>query len=342
MSIVDILIMVAVGAAVTAGATYALIPLLKKLHAGQNIREEGPESHKKKAGTPSMGGFAIIIGTIAAMFIHHQIYNSSVSIIIIGFLLFALVGFMDDYLKVVKHQNEGLKVLPKFGLQFLISLGLSLYIAYGSGVGTLVFIPFAKTYVDFGIWFVPFLVFTFLAMVNAVNFTDGLDGLASSVTAIVCVTMMLTALATANSSAWKFLESGSDVASQMYFDVMDAGQFYMALLGACLGFLVFNHYPAKVFMGDTGSLALGGGITCAAVVMKTELILPIVGLIYVLEVLSVIIQVLYFKKTGGKRIFRMTPLHHHYQEGGMKETSVVAMFCAVTAVMCVIGYFAVV
>ncbi|MCI2062269.1 MAG: phospho-N-acetylmuramoyl-pentapeptide-transferase [Eubacteriaceae bacterium] len=342
MTFSTICIMALIGLVLGAVLTYFLIPLLKKMHTGQKIREEGPESHFKKAGTPSMGGIAIIAAAIIAMFVYHSIYNSNIAVIIAGFLLFALVGFCDDYLKVIKHQNEGLKVKPKFALQFIIALALSVYIAKFSGIGTQVFIPFAKEYVDFGIWFIPFLVFTFLAMVNAVNFTDGLDGLAAGTTAIVCFTMAIIAMATANSAAWNFLNISPADASQAFFDVTDAGQFYAALLGACLGFLVLNHYPAKVFMGDTGSLALGGGITVAAVVMKMELILPIVGLIYVLEVVSVIMQVCYFKATGGKRIFRMTPLHHHFQEGGMKETKVVIMFWLVTFVCCIIGYAAVV
>lgn len=330
-------IMVLIGFAATALITYLIIPLLKKLHTGQNIREEGPQSHMAKAGTPSMGGFAFIIGTLIAMFVVHQVYNSNVAIIIAGFVLFALIGFCDDYLKVVKHQNEGLKVVPKFGMQFVVALAMAIYIAKFSGIGTQVFIPFAKVYVDFGGWFIPFIVFTLLAMVNAVNFTDGLDGLAAGTTAIVSLCMCTVAMATAASAAWEMINVSADSAAQAYTNMTDGGQFYAALLGACLGFLVFNHFPAKVFMGDTGSLALGGGITAAAIVMKMELLLPIVGLIYVLEVVSVIMQVCYFKATHGKRIFRMTPLHHHFQEGGMKETRVVYMFWTITLICCIIG-----
>ena len=312
-------VLCAAGAAfvVAAVLTRILIPYLRKW-AGQNIREEGPKAHLSKQGTPSMGGIAIVaailVGSAFGGFFGHAMI-----IMDIGMLIFAAVGFLDDYLKVIKKENEGLKVKPKFAFQFIGALAIAVYIAYFSGFGTGMYIPFFKVTVDLGIWYVPFIVFTILAMVNAVNLTDGLDGLASGTTAIVSFFLMLVAV--------KAGAAGS------------VG-FCAAILGACLGFLVWNHHPAKVFMGDTGSLALGGAVTMAAVAMGMELFLPLMGLIYVAEALSVIIQVLYFKKTGGKRFFRMAPLHHHFELGGMKETKVALLFWTLTLLFCLIGFFA--
>ena len=306
--------------------TGKLIPWLKNKQMGQNIREEGPEAHKAKAGTPSMGGiaiiFAVVIATVAGIVAYRlmpsagAVVMQDAMVILAGFILFGLIGFLDDYLKVIKKENEGLKVLPKFGAQFVISLGLSLYMVYATPNGSEVYIPIYGQTVDFGMWYIPFIVFTMLAMVNAVNLTDGLDGLASSVTVIVSATLCSMAVT---------------------FHAVASELFTAALIGGCLGFLVFNKNPAKVFMGDTGSLALGGGITVAAIVMKLELLLPVIGIVYVMEVLSVCIQVSYFKITHGKRVFRMTPLHHHFELGGMKETRVVLLFSLITVAACVIG-----
>ena len=231
-----------------------------------------------------------------------------------GLLLFAFIGFMDDYLKIVKKENEGFKVKPKFALQFIGATVFALYI--GNIAGTQVFIPFLKEFVDFGVFYYPFIIFTILAMVNAVNLTDGLDGLAAGTTAIVSAFMAILAV--------------------VYTFVPESG-FYAAVCGACLGFLVFNHHPAKVFMGDTGSLALGGAVTIAAICMKMEFLLPIIGLVYVMEAFSVVLQVGYFKATHGKRIFRMAPLHHHFELGGMKETRIVLMFWSITLVCGLLG-----
>ena len=314
---ISILCVVAAAFVVSAVLTRILIPNLRKW-AGQNIREDGPKAHLSKQGTPSMGGIAIVaailVGSACGGFFGHAMI-----VMDIGMLIFAVVGFLDDYLKIIKKENEGFKVKPKFAVQFIGALVIAVYIAYFSGFGTGMYIPFFKVTVDLGIWYVPFIVFTILAMVNAVNLTDGLDGLASGTTAIVSLFLMLV--------AFKAGASGSI-------------GFCAAIFGACLGFLVWNHHPAKVFMGDTGSLALGGAVTMAAVAMGMELFLPLMGLIYVAEALSVIIQVLYFKKTGGKRFFRMAPLHHHFELGGMKETRVALLFWALTLVFCLIGYFA--
>lgn len=318
-------ISVAVAGAVVMILTRPLIPYLRRV-AGQNIREEGPEAHQTKQGTPSMGGIAMVIAIVAASFV--ALFGTGlwqeVLLLDAGLLLFTLVGFLDDYLKIVKKENEGLKVKPKFAIQFLGAIALAVYIGYFSGIGTDIYIPFAKVYIDLGGWYIPFIVFTILAMVNAVNLTDGLDGLAAGTTAIVSAALALVAT--------NLITSLTDSDSVIVF--------LGAIFGACLFFLYYNHHPARIFMGDTGSLALGGGITVAAIAMKMELLLPIMGLVYVLEALSVILQVLYFKKTGGKRLFRMAPLHHHFELGGMKETRVVLLFWGVTFLCCVVGYLA--
>ncbi len=297
--------------------TSLLIPVLLHKQTGQNIRAEGPLSHQKKAGTPSMGGIAIIGATIVSAAIGGFVSMDS-AVIAAGFLLFALIGFLDDRLKVIKHENLGLRAWQKFGMQFLLAVLFAVYMAYFSDKGTSVFVPFVNEYYDFGIWYIPFIIFTILSMVNAVNLTDGLDGLAAGVTAIVALCMAAVAV---------------------YIGADSPGCFFAALMGGCLGFLFYNRYPAKVFMGDTGSLALGGGIAVAAIVMKMELLLPVAGFVYVLEALSVVLQVTYFKVTGGKRIFRMAPLHHHLEMGGMKETKVVIIFWLLTFICCALVMF---
>ena len=295
------------------------IPVLKK-KAGQNIREDGPESHLSKAGTPSMGGISIIIAaavtSAAATGILRNGSEPETVIIIVVFVGFGLIGVIDDYLKVIKKNNLGLRAYQKFGLQTILSILLAVYLAGYTLGSTLVYIPIADIYVDFGIWYIPFVVFVMLAMTNAVNLTDGLDGLASGVTAFVSLFFT--------------------VAGMMY-GIVSGEYFCAALCGACLGFLVFNRHPAKVFMGDTGSLALGGGLAAAAIVMKLELMLPIVGLLYVIEALSVIIQVAYFKISGGKRIFKMAPIHHHFEKSGFSEVQVVIAFWLFSIICCIVG-----
>ena len=287
--------------------------------AGQNIREDGPQSHLSKAGTPSMGGIAIIISAVAATLIAGLVWGGSVSdmlVILFVFLGFGFIGFFDDYLKVIKKNNLGLRAYQKFGLQIVISVALAVFLANYSQGSTNVYIPIADVYVDFGIWYIPFIVFVVLAMTNAVNLTDGLDGLASGVTALVTL----------------FFSVGG-----LTYGIASGTYFCAAVCGGCLGFLVFNKNPAKIFMGDTGSLALGGGLAAAAIVMKMELLLPIVGLIYVIEALSVVLQVGYFKLTKGKRIFKMAPIHHHFEKCGFKEVHVVIAFWIFTVICCVIG-----
>lgn len=296
------------------------IPVLKR-KAGQNIREDGPQSHLSKEGTPSMGGIAIIIAasltTIGAA-VMGKIDGLGCAIILLVFVGFGLIGFFDDYLKVIKKNNLGLRAYQKFGLQTILSVILAVYLANYTEGSTSVYIPFADIYVNFGIWYIPFVVFVVLAMTNAVNLTDGLDGLASGVTAFISLFFAVAGFT---------------------YGIVTGAYFCSAMCGACLGFLVFNRNPAKVFMGDTGSLALGGGLAAAAILMKLELLLPIVGLLYVIEALSVVLQVGYFKISGGKRIFKMAPIHHHFEKCGFSEVQVVAGFWIFTVLCCIAGFF---
>ena len=298
--------------------TPVLIPYLRRMKAGQSIREEGPQSHQVKAGTPTMGGIAIIAAVIIASLVGGPV-NGDLLIALAAFAAYGALGFLDDFVKVKMKRNLGLTALQKLLLQILIAVILAIYQAKMSETGTAVFIPFFNVHWDLGWAYVPFVAFVVVAMTNAVNLTDGLDGLAAGVTMIVALFLTL-------------------VGFTFGFPEMTA--FSAAILGACLGFLFFNRHPAKVFMGDTGSLALGGGIAAAAIMMNIELIIPLAGGVYVAEVLSVILQVVYFKLTHGKRLFKMSPLHHHFELCGWKETKVVAVFWTVTAVLCTVSFLA--
>lgn len=318
MSYINIGIVIITAFIISVVLTKLEIPILRA-KAGQNIREDGPESHLSKAGTPSMGGIAIIIGAIVAAAGAGLIWGENPSdllIILFVFIGFGLIGFFDDYLKVIKKNNLGLRAYQKFGLQIIISVALAVYLANYSDGSTYVYIPVADIYVDFGIWYIPFIVFVMLAMTNAVNLTDGLDGLASGATALVTLFFSVVG---------------------MTYGLAAGSYFCAAVCGGCLGFLVFNKNPAKIFMGDTGSLALGGGLAAAAIVMKMELLLPVAGLLYVIEALSVVLQVGYFKLTKGKRLFKMAPIHHHFEKCGFKEIQVVVAFWIFTVICCVIG-----
>ena len=325
---IAILIIAAISFVIAVVITKMEIPFLRR-KAGQNIREEGLKSHYSKAGTPSMGGISIIIATCVSALIGlalaHDARIVSLLIILLVFVGFGFVGFLDDYLKVIKKQNEGFKVKPNFAVQMIIAIAFGVIFRMISDQGSLVYIPGFDTYVDFGILYVPFIVFAVLAMTNAVNLTDGLDGLAGGVTALVAAAFVIAGL------------TFSRMPNGIMSDQIPGIVFFAALCGGCLGFLVFNKNPAKIFMGDTGSLALGGGVAAAAIVMKLELLLLIIGLLYVIEALSVVMQVGYFKMTHGKRIFKMAPIHHHFEMCGMKETQVVKMFWAFTALCSIIG-----
>lgn len=322
MEILEMIIVIAIAFVIAVIITKCEIPVLRR-KAGQNIREEGLESHYSKAGVPSMGGISFIVAACIASLIAAAAFDGSIVhtvAILIVFVGFGLVGFFDDYLKVIKKQNEGLKAKQKFGLQIIISVIFAVLYTTVSDFGMRIYIPVADIFVDIGVFYYLFIIFVVLAMTNAVNLTDGLDGLASGVTALVSLF---------------FAIAGSIVASR-YFAVDSAEiYFFASLCGGCLGFLVFNKNPAKVFMGDTGSLALGGGIAAAAIVMKLELLLLVAGLLYVIEALSVVMQVSYFKATHGKRIFKMAPIHHHFELCGFSERQVVVSFWLFTFVCCI-------
>lgn len=290
-----------------------LIPYLHKLKFGQSIRECGPASHMKKSGTPTMGGLMMLTALIIAL-----LWGQFTPHVIIALVLtvgHAVIGFIDDYIKVVMKRNLGLTAKQKFLLQFILA-GAYVYFAETHIHNTELWVPFVNMTVDLG-W--GYYVLAFLLLVgttNAVNLTDGLDGLVSFVS--LPVTMVFAFIA--------YMQG-----------MLDLCGFSLGLTGACLGFLLFNRHPAQVFMGDTGSLALGGAVAAMALLTHTELLLVIVGGIYVAEALSVIIQVTYFRFSGGKRIFRMAPLHHHFELGGWKEVKVVRVFTLVSCVLSILG-----
>ena len=299
---------------VCALCTLILLPQLKKLKAGQSIREEGPQSHMAKSGTPTMGGIAIFCA-VAMATASGVGFDRDLIVILVGFLLFAILGFLDDFIKVRKKQNLGLTAAQKLLFQIGIALAASFYYFKTMPNSTQIYIPFVDLTFDMGIFFLPFAAFVVVAMANSVNLTDGLDGLAAGTSAIFALAFGVICL--------------------KIFAYTSAA-FFFAVLGACLGFLLFNRNPAKIFMGDTGSLALGGGMAIATLGTGTELFLPIVGLVFVLETLSVIIQVASFKLRE-KRVFKMAPIHHHFELCGLNEKKVVQIFYLFTTVCAAIG-----
>ena len=328
MDIVTICIILAVAAFVVALiAGKILIPVLHKLKFGQEIREEGPKWHAAKSGTPTMGGM-IFIFSMLLVYIICMIVGSIFDIdfgaayeMIMLFslaLAFGVIGFIDDYIKVILKRNLGLTAIQKFSLQFIVSLLFSMWVALGTDTGTQIAIPFINRYVDLSWLYIPFTMFVMLASVNSVNLTDGLDGLASSVTIVVALFYTILSVKTENCTV---------------------AFFGAALIGSLVGFLCYNWKPAKVFMGDTGSLFLGGAVCGMAILLKQPITLLIVGFVYVMETLSVIIQVASYKLTG-KRVFKMSPIHHHFEMCGWSEIKVVTVFTAVTVILCALMYLA--
>ncbi len=296
-----------------------LLPMLKKLKFGQTIREDGPASHLVKNGTPTMGGIIFIIAVILTVLISGR-YSNEIWFALSFMFLFGLVGFLDDYIKVVLKRSLGLRAYQKILLQFLFALILAIYQKNTSPLGTQLIVPFFRdTSIDLGLFYVPFLVFVIIAITNSVNLTDGLDGLASSVTFVVASFFTILSI---------------------YTGYGHLAVFMAAVAGACVGFLRVNKFPAKVFMGDTGSMALGGAVAAAAVILNLSLLVPIVGFIYFAESLSVIIQVFSFK-VFKKRVFKMSPIHHHFELSGWNETKVVKVFYLVTIILCFIALFAI-
>ena len=303
---------------------FIIIPILKKRKVGQIERDDGPQSHLKKQGTPTMGGIIIII-TMTLVVIGTYIYLSIIGETDIAHKLlpillltigFGLIGFIDDFKKLVLKNTEGLKPSYKMIGLLIISVAYVIYLVYGLKIETQTYIPIIKTYIDMPTFiYIPFAILVILGATNAVNLTDGIDGLSSSVCAII-----ITCLAIIG------------ISLQLY----EVSIFASIVIGAVLGFLMFNIHPAKVFMGDTGSLMLGGVISGLALYLEMPLLLLVIALIPVLETISVMIQVVYFKKTG-KRFFKMAPLHHHFELSGWKENKVVVVFSVVTLLLCIVG-----
>lgn len=294
-----------------------VIPALRKFKFGQSIREEGPQSHQVKAGTPTMGGVMFIIALFITSIIVFRNMTGALIVALVTTVGYGVIGLLDDGLKIIRKQNLGLRAYQKLIGQVTFALILTIF-AY-KNIGSDIHIPFTSNFIDLGWFYIPFMVFVIVGATNAVNLTDGLDGLASGVTLIIAVFFAVVTYGLGKT---------------------DLSVFCGALAGALLGFLKYNSYPAKVFMGDTGSLALGGAISALAVLLKMPLILLIVGLIYVIETLSVMIQVVSFKLTG-KRVFKMAPIHHHFEYKGWHETKIVAVFCIITAICCLIGFLAI-
>lgn len=310
-----------------------IIPFLKKLKFGQNIREEGPKDHLKKTGTPTMGGLIILFSVVFTSVIFMVEHKNIVPILFVT-LGFGLIGFLDDYIKIVMKRSLGLRAWQKMMLQIIVTGIFAYYlmnmepgsVLTSKGIGDCrnMLIPFTGGYLEgkylnVGDLFIPLLFFVVLGTVNGANFTDGLDGLATGVTIMIAVFFTVISC---------MVNAGIEVITA-------------AVVGSLLGFLLFNVYPARVFMGDTGSLALGGFVAATAYVLRLPLFLIIIAVIYVIEVLSVIIQVVYFKISGGRRVFKMAPIHHHFELCGYTETRVVTAFTIVTAVMCLIAYLAI-
>ncbi len=293
-----------------------IIPMLTKLKFGQNIRKEGPQSHLKKAGTPTIGGLIFIISTLIVMMVMRYSPTDEGMIALYSLLAFGFIGFLDDILKIIKKENEGLKAWQKMLLLVIFSTAIAVYgYVY---LGTSLRIPFIGTKIPLGILYVPFVIVYYAGATNAVNLTDGLDGLASTVSVLVLTFFGVVAFMMGNESI---------------------AVFSIVLAGGLLGFLKFNAYPAKVFMGDTGSLAIGGAIATIALILEMPLILFIVGGIYVFETVSVILQVSSYKLRG-KRLFKMAPIHHHFEQEGWSETKIVTIFAITTVVLCFIGFLA--
>jgi phospho-N-acetylmuramoyl-pentapeptide-transferase len=298
-------------------ATIIGSPIIKGLYNlkfGQNIRQDGPQSHLKKAGTPTIGGLIFITSTTIVTFIMIRDIKDEAFVALFAFIAFGFIGFLDDIIKIVKRNNLGLRAYQKMILLLIVS-GVLSYYSYVE-LGTKINIPFINTQWDLGILYIPFVIFYFAATTNAVNLTDGLDGLATSITILVMTFLSIVSFNLGNYTLTIFS---------------------IVLAGSLLGFLRFNAFPARVFMGDTGSLALGGAVATVALLLKIPFIVVIIGAIYVIETLSVIIQVSSFKLTG-KRVFKMAPIHHHFEHMGWSETKIVTIFSIITVIVCFIGF----
>ena len=320
MTYLNTLIPVVVAFSISVILCPIIIPLLRMLKFGQYVREDGPKTHQKKAGTPTMGGVIILLSVVITSLFYMKNHKETL-LVLFATVGFGVIGFLDDYIKIVMKRSMGLTAWQKFFLQLVISAVFTIYYLKVLKLEPEILIPFTGgmrngLYIEMPSWM--FIVFAFLVMlgtVNGTNFTDGLDGLASSVTLLVAVFFTVVAIGT---------NSGLSVITS-------------AVAGALMGFLVYNVYPARVFMGDTGSLALGGFVSSAALVLKLPVFIVIVGLVYLIEVLSVMLQVGYYKISHGKRIFKMAPIHHHFEQCGWSEMRIVTVFAIITALMCLVA-----
>lgn len=302
---------------------YLLIPALRRLKAGQQIREDGPQSHLKKAGTPTMGGIIMMVGTLISCAVMNRGNAPYIWFCVISSIAMGLIGMWDDMIIVVKKRSLGLKPWQKI-LMLIIVSGLVSYYAYRDPeIGSSIYIPFANIYWDMGIWYIPFTMFVIIAVVNSVNLTDGLDGLASGVTIV-------------NSATYTLIFLGLTSSAFVYPSYMAV--FAAAITGACLAFLRFNSYPAKVFMGDTGSFFLGGALVMMSIVSRLHLFIILMGLMFVLSSVSCILQVGSYKLRK-KRIFKMAPLHHHFELKGASETKIVSVYMIITVITCLISLY---
>lgn len=315
---------------VTVVISFVIIPILKRLKVGQIERDDGPQSHLKKQGTPTMGGIIIIISMLAMcafLFYYYMKIRKEPTIaknilpLLFVSIGFGLIGFIDDFKKLVLKNTKGLKPAAKMIGLLIVAVAYTLYLTNVLKIGTDIIIPFTQISITLPIWiYIPFAILVMLAATNAINLTDGIDGLSSSVTTIILTCLTVIAI---------------------ILDIKEVTLFGSALSGACLGFLLFNLYPSKVMMGDTGSLLLGGAVAAIALYLKMPLLLLIIAIIPILETLSVMIQVAHFKRTGN-RIFKMAPLHHHFELSGWKENKVVSIFSIITLIACIIGLFAII
>ncbi|HOG01820.1 MAG: Phospho-N-acetylmuramoyl-pentapeptide-transferase [Firmicutes bacterium ADurb.Bin248] len=324
---------------VSAGVTMALgpvlIPMLHRLKFGQSERSDGPQSHLKKAGTPTMGGMmfiaGILIGTLAFTLKATELVLPAL-LVTVGF---ALVGFFDDFLKVKYRNTVGLRPYQKIIAQFAIALIIALYAYNSPFIGPKLYLAFFDVEWDLGLFYIPFVMFVVIAIVNAVNLEDGIDGLASGTSLVVAITLCVIYLYM-SAAVKQPSDAGQAGQTQYAAELNSMAIFAAAVAGGCLGFLRYNSYPARIIMGDTGSFALGGALAMLSVFSRSVLLFPIMGACFVASAASSIIQVGYFKLTHGKRVFKMAPLHHHFELKGVPETRIVAVYMIVTVFLCLL------
>lgn len=317
---IDMLFTILISFVITFVAAKIIIPLLRKAKAGQHVRDDGPQTHLVKEGTPTMGGVIMMIGIVCGSFVFSSGDMRYTVFAIVTVLAFAVIGFLDDGLKLFKKRSLGLRAWQKIVLQLVAAAAISCMAYFWLDIKT-IYLPIAGTEWQLGAWFIPFTMFVLIAMVNSVNLTDGLDGLATGITLINSATFLLIFIFSVLGAAM--------ISPEIQADMSNMTMFAAAVMGTCIAFLCFNAYPAKVFMGDTGSFLLGAALTAMGIATEMQLFLPIMGFMFVLSAISVIIQVGSFKLRG-KRVFRMAPLHHHFELAGAHETKVVAGYMIAT------------